>query len=184
MRPLNDIEKMTLRTISPLMCAYDNAKITEELAQTYAIALADIEQAALGKAVLKCLRTHDKFPRISQIRDEVDNITAAITGKRVKSPDEAWQEVVKQMREAFIYKKPVFSTPEIEQAALAMDWTALCLTETENVGTVRAQFLRLYESTCKRKKEERQNNDVIGLTGGNKTAALVGNLADKMPRLE
>ena len=173
---------MTLRTIAPVICAYQSAKITDEIAQTYAIALADIDQTALAAAVLKCLRTKKFFPAIMEIREEVDNLTAIAIGQVVKSPDEAWNEVQKQMQEAFIYKKPVFSTPEIEKAALSMGWIGLCETPTEQIGTARAQFLRMYESVCNRKRENKINNDVLQIMGsGNKTAELVGKVIKPLP---
>lgn len=148
------------------MLAYPNARITPRNIVTYAIALSELEPVELQAGVLKCMRTCKFFPSIAEIMEAAQNMIETVTNTKFKSPDEAWNEVQKQMHEAFIYKKPVFSTPEIEKAALSMDWRALCETPTEQIGTARAQFLRLYDSVCNRKKENRINDSVISIMGG------------------
>lgn len=145
------------------MSAFPNAKISFETIVVYIKALSCLSDAELTAAVMKCMRTCKFFPAIAEIMEQADNMVQVATGTKHKSPDEAWNEVIKQMNEAFIYKKPVFSTPEIESAALAMGWTGLCETETDNMGTIRAQFLRLYESTCRRKHAAKVDNQVLGL---------------------
>lgn len=89
-------------------------------------------------------------------------------GTQERSLDEAWNEVQRQMEEAFVYKKPVFSTPEIEKAALAMGWIGICNTPTDQIGTARAQFLKLYASVLGRNKDKQINDRVIGIMGGDK----------------
>lgn len=151
--------------MKPLILAYPNARIINDNIAIYAIALSELSEAKLTSAVLKCMRTCKFFPSIAEIMEQADNMVQVATGTKHKTNDEAWNEVLKQMNEAFVYKKPVFSTPEIEQAALAMGWTSMCETETDNMGTIRAQFLRMYESVCKRKREQKIDNDVLNLIG-------------------
>lgn len=151
--------------LQPLMLAFPNAKINLGTIKVYIGALSCLSDAELTAAVMKCLRTCKFFPSIAEIMEQAENMVQVATGTKHKSNDEAWNEVLKQMNEAFIYKKPVFSTPEIESAALAMGWSGLCQTEIEDMGTIRAQFLRMYESTCKRKKEEKVDNQVLDIVG-------------------
>lgn len=160
-----DVER-AIDILTPLMCAYPSAKIEEANISVYAIALSELTEPELQAGVLKCMRTCKFFPSIAEIMDASQNMIETITGTKVKSPDEAWNEVQRQMHEAFIYKKPVFSTPEIEKAALSMGWIGLCETPTDQIGTARAQFLRLYDSVCNRKKEDRINDSVINIMGG------------------
>jgi hypothetical protein len=165
MRQLNDIEKATLKTLAPLICAYQSAKIDDELAQTYAIALADIDQIALAAAVIKCLRTKKFFPAIMEIREEVESLTAIATGTKAKSPDEAWKELLDAQWKYWPYQEPEFSTDAIKQTVLAMGWRNLCTAEQKDIGITRAQFLKMYESVCNRKREAKINNDVLRIMG-------------------
>ncbi|WP_312560895.1 hypothetical protein [Anaerospora sp.] len=161
-----DVER-AIDILTPLMCAYPAAKITEETISVYAIALSELTELELQAGVLKCMRTSKFFPSIAEVMEAAQNMIETVTNTKAKSPDEAWNEVQKQMHEAFVYKKPVFSTPEIEKAALSMGWIGLCETPTDQIGTARAQFLRLYESVCSRKRESRINDSVIAIMGGN-----------------
>jgi hypothetical protein len=158
------------------MLAYPSARITGENIVTYAIALSELGEAELVAGVMKCMRTCKFFPSIAEIIEAAQGVVEVAAGTNNKSPDEAWNEVQRQMQEAFVYKKPVFSTKEIEEAAMAMGWTGLCETPTDQIGTARAQFLRLYESVCKRKKDKRINDNVIEFVGA---ANLVKSLAEK-----
>jgi len=161
-------KQQTLRILAPLIMAFPNSKATEGTLEVYATALSCLSEAELTASVMKCMRTCKFFPSIAEIMEQAEHITQVASGTSHKSNDEAWTEVLKQINEAFIYRKPVFSTPEIESAALAMGWAGLCQTELEDMGTIRAQFLRMYESTCKRKKEakiDEQVLDVIGALG-------------------
>lgn len=145
------------------MYAFPNAKISAGTIVVYAQDLSVLSDEVLQAAVIKCRRVYRFLPSIAEVMEQADNLVEIATGTKQKTPDEAWNEVLKQMNEAFIYKKPVFSTPEIEFAALAMGWTGICETDTKNMGTIRAQFLKLYESTCKRKHDAKVNDQVLQL---------------------
>ncbi|MBU2701117.1 hypothetical protein Ga0466249_002228 [Sporomusaceae bacterium BoRhaA] len=155
------------------MYAYQAARISNETICTYAIALSDVNRSALAAGVLKSMKACIFFPSIAEITNNSQIMVEAATGTTNKGPDEAWNEVLQQMKEAFVYKKPVFSTKEIESAALAMGWVGMCETLTEDIGTIRSQFLRLYESACKRKKETRVNNDVLNSMGKQAVNSLI-----------
>lgn len=154
-----------VKILSPLICAYPNTKITEETIQVYAVALSELTEKSLTAAVLKCMRTSTFFPSIAEIMKAADDMNDVAAGTKAKSPDESWNEVQRQMEEAFVYKKPVFSTPEIELAALSMGWIGLCETPVNQIGVARAQFLKLYDSVLNRKKEEKTNSRVLELVG-------------------
>lgn len=154
--------------LSPLICAYPSAKITEETIQVYSIALSELPEAELLAGVLKCMRTCKFFPSIAEIIDASQDMVRVVTGTKEKSSDEAWAEVQRQMQVAFIYEKPVFSSSQIEQAALAIGWVGLCETATKDMGTARAQFRGFYESACKRSKDKQINDNVIKIMGGEK----------------
>lgn len=163
---LNLNQQMAAETLRPLLAAYPNAKLTNDTIVVYAVALSELPPIKLQAGVLRCLRTCKFLPSIAEVMEAAQEVTEHANGTKVASPDEAWNEVQRQMQEAFIYKKPVFSTLEIERAALAMGWIGLCETPTNQIGTARAQFLRLYESVCGRQKSNQVNDNVIRLVGG------------------
>ena len=66
------------------------------------------------------------------------------------------------MHDAFVYKKPVFSTPEIESAVNSFGWIALCTSLEKDMPIVRAQVRQFYENACKRKAEADMNGYVLG----------------------
>lgn len=151
--------------LKPLMLAFPSAKINIGTIIVYVKALSCLGDEELTASVMKCMRICKFFPSIAEIMEQAEHVAQVANGTSHKSNDEAWTEVLKQMNEAFIYRKPVFTTPEIESAALAMGWAGLCQTEIEDMGTIRAQFLRMYESTCKRKKEAKIDGQVLGAIG-------------------
>lgn len=155
------------------MLVFPNAKIGIENIIAYAYELSDINEAELIAGVRKSKKVCRFFPSIAEILENSHDMVEVVTETRVKNSDEAWNEVLHQMKEAFIYKKPTFSTPEIETAALSMGWVGMCETETDNIGTIRAQFTRMYESVCKRKKETRVNNDVLNSMGAKAVNSLI-----------
>lgn len=161
-RPLTDREKRTALGLTPLLHVCANTKdVTDNKIRAYAIALSDLDFGALSAGVTRCLQTKTFFPSIPEIREAANNMTEYVMGTGMKSPDEAWKEVQQQMQEAFVYKKPAFSTTEIEQAALAMGWISLCETPTDVIGVARAQFLKMYDSVCSRKRERKINDQVL-----------------------
>lgn len=159
------IKEKALKILAPLVIALSDSRVTKEKIDVYATALCCLTEEELTAAVMKCMRTCKFFPSIAEIMEQAEHVTAVASGTSHKSNDEAWNEVLKQMNEAFIYKKPVFSTPEIESAALAMGWAGMCETLTGDMGTIRSQFLRMYESTCKRKKEAKIDGQVLDVIG-------------------
>lgn len=168
---LTDQQKQVVRLLAPLFAAfeyvkYGNEEKLKEKMRVFAIALEDLDSATLSAGILKCIRTKTFPPTIAEIREECASVITALTSSGAKSIDEAWGEVRKQVHDCFIYKKPVFSTPEIKDAAEKMGWATLCAaTDSEMVGN-RAQFIKLYESILRRKREEKANSDIISALGG------------------
>lgn len=150
------------RVIGMLFGAYGQASDGQRQA-IYSKMLADIPNQVLKKAVKKIILENKFLPAISEIIEAARNLMAAVDeSTRVKSWLEAWGEIQTQMHDAFVYKKPVFSTPEIEQAAMGFGWMALCCTLEKDMPTVRAQVRQLYENACKRRAEADVNNYVLG----------------------
>lgn len=145
-----------------LITAYPNTRVHPNTVELYVDALRNIPTNLLQAVVARCIRTNKFLPTIAEILDHADELIDKVNNKRDKDSDEAWAEVMKQMHDAFVYEKPVFSTPEIERAALSMGWVSLCETPTDLIGVARAQFIRIYESVIKRKRENKIDRAILG----------------------
>lgn len=191
MRIVSNVEDLTreqqvaAEALRPLLNAFPRSGMGIANIVTYAVALSELAPVELVAGVLKCMRTCKFFPTIAEIMDASMDMVKVATDTREKSSDEAWNEVQRQMQEAFIYKTPVFSTPEIEQAAKAMGWISLCETPTDQIGTARAQFRGFYEAACQRSKQSRVNDSVLGVMGGkSKVAELISKSTGALPDIK
>ena len=154
----------TLMALSALQLAYGK-EFTEKRLDFYVKCLLDVDPVLIEKSVQKLIYTKNFLPSIAEIREIAQELKDVSNGTQIKDVDEAWQEVLEQIHEAFVYRKPQFSTPEIEQAALSMGWESLCNMLTTEVGTYRAQFRDMYKVVCSRRKNIKVNQD-IGIVGG------------------
>ena len=114
------------------------------------------------------MRTCKFFPSIAEIMEAARELVIAATGERTADMDEAWREVQKAMKETLAFHQPEFSTHEIKQAVDTIGWTTFLECKVDDFNTLRAQFLRIYESICRRKNTERINNNVLRLVGADK----------------
>lgn len=156
--------KARIKMVTPLIAAFPNARgVTPETFTAYAAGTADLDPDLLRATIGKAVRTCKFLPVVSEVMDIAAGLVGEITGKRVKDPDEAWKEVLRQIQVAFVYKKPEFSAPEIEQAAQAFGWTALCNVPVDGMNTARAQFLRIYEGVCSRRRDRAASAKVLNM---------------------
>lgn len=130
---------------------FPNAKVTGEQLDIYAEELADLPDHYVVQAILECARTQTFFPSLSEIRNRVTQIAGESV---LVDAEAAWGEVLREIRRvgaegkrtAWIDGKSVtiaerqFSSPMIERAVEAVGWKDICLTETDDLPTLRAQF--------------------------------------------
>lgn len=148
--------------IAMLFGSFDKGDDKQRIA-IYSKLLEDIPTELLSKSVKKLILENKFMPSIAEIVDAAKSLMGSIDDtKRTKSWDEAWGEIQRQMHDAFIYKKPVFSSPEIAEAALNFGWKDLCCTLEKDMPIVRAQVRRMYEDACRRREEQQSNNYVLG----------------------
>lgn len=152
------------QAVASMFAAYGQAADYQRMA-VYVKMLKDFPVGLVEKAVDKVLLENKFLPSISEFVAACNSLVETVDdSRRIKSWDEAWKEIQKQMQDAFIYQKPVFSTPEIAQAVQAFGWIPLCETLVEDMPTVRAQVRRFYEDACARSREKRSNARVLGIS--------------------
>lgn len=135
--------KATFAQIAQVLRAvYFKAAISDDTWLAYFMALADIPDDDLIRAVSEHVAHEDEFPTIAQLRQ------LALAGN-YPSPGDAWGEVMRQMREVGHYREPAFSHAMIGLAVEHLGgWQALC--ESDNLVADRAHLLRLYEELVRR----------------------------------
>lgn len=111
--------------------------------------LVDIPNEDLKIAVEEIIANNKFFPKVAEIREMASQIQLRRQG--IPSAADAWAEVARQMREKGYYNAPEWSHPLIEEAMRAVGgWTHLTGAEVINMETVRAQYMRIYESMVSR----------------------------------
>lgn len=174
-------EIAVIKVLAPYLMAFPMSKANEGTLLIYARALEDLPIELIDASMQILLKTSKFWPSISDIREAAESLMSTATGTEAKGADEAWREVLGQVHDAFIYKKPTFSSQEIELAALNMGWTALCELPTDQINTARAQFRRSYEAILARKNTRINNHQVLdSLPKNSELRQIVQNSASKM----
>jgi len=129
----------------------------------YTNLLSDIPTDILSKVCRKLTLESKYLPSVAEIVEASRSLMGSMDeSSRTKTWAEAWQEIEKQMQEAFVYAKPVFSTPEIERAVKMYGWHDLCETPSKDMRIAKAQLRDMYHEVCQRTKEESVNKFVLG----------------------
>lgn len=97
--------------------------------------------AALDRLI--CTRTSAFAPTVGELRREV---TRARYPSLLTSAEDAWGEVWTAVKAHGLNGKPEWSHPALAAAVESIGWRELCVTDIGNLGTLRAQFMRVYEA--------------------------------------
>lgn len=110
--------------------------------------LADLSDEQFKYAIEAIVKTQKFPPTISEIREKAVeyNHQAELTS------EEAWALVYNDVHARGYYNEPHYEDWKLEAAKNAIGWNALCsMTENEK-GTIRAHFMRIYESFQQREQ--------------------------------
>ena len=139
------------RLVTILLAAYPAARerVDRHTITVYAHMLADLDFETARAAALKCMAQSTFFPSVAEIRRAAAEIKAGIP-----TAEEAWAEVRREIGRVGTYAQPAFSHPLIAEAARAIGWWNLCMSESP--GVERGHFLRVYETLRNRELERIQ----------------------------
>lgn len=158
---MNYDQKERARIVSVLFKTY--GQNDKDRQATYVTVLSEIPNEVLSKACKKLILEQKFLPSVSEIVDACKSLIGTVDeASRVKSWDEAWQEIQTAMQRTPWHKKPTFSRPEIETAVRAFGWKELQSVLEVDMPTVRAQVRRFYEDACERSQEQSLNKYVLG----------------------
>lgn len=137
------ITKQTFAQVAQVLHAvYFRTAVSDDTWLAYFLALADIPEATLLKAVSEHIAQSDDFPTIAQLR-------RLALADQAPAAGEAWNEINQQIQQIGRYRKPSFSHSLIARAIAQLgSWRELCASENPVVD--RAHFLRIYEELARR----------------------------------
>lgn len=148
---MSDAEKQAV-IISTLFGAFGQAGDKNRI-KIYLKALGDVPAVLLEKTCKKLMLESKFLPSIAEIVEvSRELIGETEEARRVKPWGEAWAEIERAMYSTPWGKRPMFSTPEIAQAAFSYGWDALQTSLAADMPTVRAQVRRMYDDACKGNK--------------------------------
>lgn len=133
----------------------------------------------LGRVVKKVIAESRYLPTIAELLDAAKSLAGTVNpGSRVKSWDEAWSEIERNMFDVPWGQKPKWSTPEIEMAVNNYGWHDLQTCLEKDLPTIKAQVRRHYESVCARTKEEKINQFALGFSSVAEVMGVSGKLIE------
>ncbi len=150
-----------IKVLTPYLMALPHSKVNSGTLAVYSKALSNLTLGEIDAAMLKLMRTVKFFPTIAEIFSTVEELKKFLQIEKVKTADEAWQEVMEEISRAYLYKKPIFSSTEIGQVVKKFGWRNLCNVSANNVNFTRDQFMTMYDSVIHRHDDEKINRDVI-----------------------
>lgn len=121
--------------------------------QVYHEILDDIDDNLLIAATKQWLSTARPFhPSPGELRDLALSLIERSNGD--KSADEAWAEVLNALQQIGYYGVPEWSSEAIAETMKSFGrWKDFCIVEIDQLPTVRAQFLRIYEAQRARRHD-------------------------------
>ena len=132
---------------------YDKQQANPDLArQIFHRILQDIHGALLEAATMQWLSMARPFhPSPGELRD----MALQLITRSEPGADEAWSEVLRQMRNPGYYGIPQWSTERIAKTMEAFGrWKDFCMLESDQMGIIRAQFMKIYEAQLSRERAD------------------------------
>ena len=144
--------KLLLSLIAKLYPRFDDYSQNNDVVTTWHTMLGDLDFDFASKAVSLHAATKEFPPSIAEIRKAATGVTASHT----LTDGEAWGEVTLAVRRFGIHQgdKALAGMSEItRKCVLALGWYENCMTELDDLNTLRAHFNRYYASMVKRADE-------------------------------
>jgi hypothetical protein len=135
------------------MAPYRTAnQIADETIDAYIEDILDLDYQAAALAIKQLRQTATFLPSIAEIR----RAAAEITAGHLPDGDQAWADVLAQIRRVGWTGRPSWSHPAIADTVRAMGWRELCASTNQIAD--RAHFLKLYDAGRARLERERSTD--------------------------
>lgn len=137
------------QVLSFLAAAYPRFEVKADTVRAYCAMLADVPIDDLRRAAVWCIANSQWFPAVSELRAAI----AETAEDRAPDADEAWNQVLREIRRVGSWGNPEFSHSAITMAVEGVGWKDICM--SDKIGVERAHFLKAYETTTARHRQER-----------------------------
>ncbi len=162
MQVMENENEIKLKLLSAYKTIFPHCKLDDEGMAMYIMLLSDVSADELKTAMLRLSEQSNYFPTVAEIKQQVKGFRDILNpDAHVKTADEAWREVMEQMKQAFPYKSPIFSSEEIKDTVKTLGWMLICETSTDKMSITRAQFRDTYNSIIQRKQDREENMRII-----------------------
>lgn len=139
----------TATVCAMLKAAFPAWRTEPETIEMWHAMLSDLDGEIVIRAAQDFILTSESFPTIAGIRKK----TAEVAGVLPISPSEAWAEVNSIANDYGIYSLlPGWSNDAITKTVKAIGYRHICM--TDNIATVRAQFIKMYDEFSKMDSSE------------------------------
>jgi len=112
--------------------------------------LSDLPYPLAEKALIKVLSTAKYFPAVAEIREAATELTTPLP----MTAAEAWGQVMEAVRKFGSYRAKEameWMDPQVANMVRRFGFVDIC--RSEEIGVIRGQFIKLWESQSKREKE-------------------------------
>ena len=161
-----------LKILALLGAVYPGFELKELTIEVYIRLLKDLPVEFLEKAALDHISRVKFFPTIAELREAAFALLEAANPLPV--PQEAWQQVQAEIERVGHAGTPQFECPAVTQAAEALGWRTLCV--SENPIADRAHFVQVYQAILERQRQEARRlpevRQFVALQRGKPHAAL------------
>jgi hypothetical protein len=132
-----------------LKASFPAWKTETETIEMWHMMLKDLDGEIVLRATQDWILTDERFPTIAGIRKK----SAEVAGALPISASEAWAEVQEVCTEIGTYgARPAWSNEAIAKTVKAIGYQHIC--HTENISTVRAQFIKMYTEFTQKEASE------------------------------
>lgn len=141
------------RILGVIAAAYPAFKIDNVMqVKIWHESLKDYDYEQIKMAVQKHILENKWPPSIAEVREGVVNVTT----EALPDKDQAWDQALEAMQKYGVYRASdamASMHPVVAKAAKSMGWREMC--HSDNIGVVRGQFLKIYETMQKREHEDK-----------------------------
>lgn len=168
----------TVKLMSLCHQLYPESKADPETIALYIALLDDLSYDVIKLAMFQLMRTSVFFPKPVEIIEAAETIQAALMKRTLPTSGEAWEEAIEWVKHSNSQKPFPYSCPEVKMAIKRFGYTALIELKTDDVGTARAQFMRIYQQCIETEKIKKNMANLIKRFGDEKIKKLMGTLAE------
>lgn len=146
--------KEVMKVCTFMAASYPTFRLQKETVDAYAKLLADVDASMLATAAEQACNESEFFPTVAAIRKKIHAINAI--ANPIPDHTQAWDEMMREVRrvgyEAWMDTR--FSTEMIREI-VKIYWRDACLTDIDNMNTLRAQFRDSYNARVSRMEQQR-----------------------------